>query len=89
VARTGGDEFVVVMGGAGVAEPARALVRRLRASLTEPIRAQGGDHLVGVSIGLAVAPTPTSFSELLSQADAAMYERKRERASAGVTPNGE
>ena len=89
VARTGGDEFVIVMGGAGVAGPARALVRRLRASLTEPVRAQGGDHLVGVSIGLAVAPTPTSFSELLSQADAAMYERKRERASAGVTPNGE
>jgi diguanylate cyclase (GGDEF)-like protein len=81
VARTGGDEFVIVMGGPGVAEPARALVGRLRASLTEPIRAQGGDHLVGVSIGVAVSTTPTSFSEVLSQADAAMYERKRSRTS--------
>ena len=30
VARTGGDEFVIVMGGPGVAEPARALLGRLR-----------------------------------------------------------
>jgi diguanylate cyclase (GGDEF)-like protein len=82
VARTGGDEFVVVMGGDGVGEPARALLGRLRASLSEPVRAIGRSHQVGVSIGLAVAGTPTSFSEVLSQADAAMYRSKRERSVA-------
>ena len=79
VARTGGDEFVVVMGGPGVAGPARLLVERLRRVLGEPVRAMGGSHRVGVSIGLAVASTPTSFSELLSQADADMYQCKRRR----------
>jgi diguanylate cyclase (GGDEF)-like protein len=79
VARTGGDEFVIVMGGPGVAEPARAVLGRLRASLTEPVRSRLGDHQVGVSVGLAVAQTPTSFSEVLSRADAAMYESKHER----------
>jgi diguanylate cyclase (GGDEF)-like protein len=79
VARTGGDEFVVVMGGPGVGGPARLLVERLRGSLSEPVQAMGASHRVGVSIGLAVAPTPASFSELLSEADAAMYESKRER----------
>ena len=82
VARTGGDEFVVVMGGPGVGEPAHALMHRLRASLSEPVRASGRTYQVGVSIGLAVAPTPTSFSEVLSQADAAMYRTKRERTAA-------
>jgi GGDEF domain-containing protein len=70
------------MGGAGVGEPAHALMHRLRASLSEPVRACGRTYRVGVSIGLAVAPTPTSFSEVLSQADAAMYQTKRERTAA-------
>ena len=79
VARTGGDEFVIVMGGPGVGEPARALLGQLRASFTEPVRSRLGDLKVGVSVGLAVAETATSFSEVLSRADAAMYESKRER----------
>jgi diguanylate cyclase (GGDEF)-like protein len=82
VARTGGDEFVVVMGGPGVGGPgvggpARVLAERLRGSLSEPVQAMGASHRVGVSIGVAVAGTPTSFSELLSQADADMYREKQ------------
>jgi diguanylate cyclase (GGDEF)-like protein len=77
VARTGGDEFVVVMSGPGVGGPARLLAERLRRSLSEPVRAMGLSHRVGVSIGVAVAETPTSFSDLLSVADAEMYRQKR------------
>jgi diguanylate cyclase (GGDEF)-like protein len=81
VARTGGDEFVVVMAGPGVGGPARLLVDRLGRALSEPVRAMGGSHRVGVSIGLAVASTPTAFSEVLSQADASMYQCKRRRGT--------
>ena len=81
VARTGGDEFVVVMAGPGVGGPARLLVERLRRVLSEPVRAMGAAHRVGVSIGLAVASTPTCFSDVLSQADASMYQSKRQRGT--------
>jgi GGDEF domain-containing protein len=75
----------VVMGGDGVSERARTLLPRMRDALREPVRVRGTSYAVGVSIGLAVAQTPTSFSEVLSQADAAMYRTKRERTAAAGT----
>lgn len=79
VARTGGDEFVVLMSGSAIAAPAAALAERLEALLAQPIRGQLADHRVGASVGLAVASTPVDVAGLLAAADAAMYAGKRER----------
>ncbi len=80
VARAGGDEFVVVMCGAGVDTAARALADRLRLVLTRPFAGPLGSHQVGASIGMAVCATPVRFSDVLSEADAAMYAQKHAQA---------
>ena len=67
VARTGGDEFVLILGGT---EPdaARALVERVRAGM--PIEA---------SFGLAVWRAGEPFDRAMAAADAAMYVDKASR----------
>ena len=76
VARTGGDEFVLLVSGRRVLERAEALARTLRHELEQPITSRFGEHRVGVSVGLAVRPTPAGVSRLLREADAAMYAEK-------------
>ncbi|MGH2684373.1 MAG: putative bifunctional diguanylate cyclase/phosphodiesterase, partial [Actinomycetota bacterium] len=77
LARLGGDEFTVLLEGAGAAE-ARTVAGRILAALDEPFTV--GGHLVraGASIGVAMfdgdAANP---SELLRNADLAMYEAKQ------------
>ncbi|MFE7843670.1 diguanylate cyclase domain-containing protein [Microbacterium sp. NPDC057407] len=76
VARLGGDEFVIVCVGAG-AEDAAAIARRAIGAIAEPIAVEG--VLVGLagSAGVVVVEPGLSASEVLSAADAAMYEAKR------------
>ncbi|WP_432545312.1 diguanylate cyclase domain-containing protein [Kineococcus sp. SYSU DK004] len=86
LARTGGDEFVVVLRGPGAAAPA-ALAERLRASLTAPVALDGSGRTcgVGASTGTAVATGPVDPEDLVRRADAAMYEdKRRRRATAGT-----
>jgi diguanylate cyclase (GGDEF)-like protein len=75
VARMGGDEFAVLLTGT-TAEQADALVARLAGSLHEPVRADGHDLLVGVSIGIADCTGTDSPVEVLRRADVAMYAAK-------------
>jgi diguanylate cyclase (GGDEF)-like protein len=76
-ARLGGDEFVVVARGlvdrAGVAE----LADRLVAALSLPYRIQGLDVVTGVSIGVVLAAADSTATQMLRDADTAMYEAKR------------
>lgn len=74
VARTGGDEFVVLAHGASEAD-ARDLVERIERALDEPFRF--GDHEVelGISIGVARAEAPLGH-DTLARADRAMLEHK-------------
>lgn len=84
VARTGGDEFVIVLSGNHLEERVSSLVARLEATLTTVVHARGLRHYVSVSIGAAIADTPVSFLEVASLADSRMYARKRARqAQAG------
>lgn len=74
VARTGGDEFVVLARGATEGQAA-ALAARVRAAVTEPIDLDGTTVAVGITIG--VAHTPEPLSELtLAGADAALMLAK-------------
>lgn len=91
VARIGGDEFVVLIGGLRSdhresAEQAFDVAEKIRAALADPylltIERGGGtvttEHLCSASIGLVVYSKSgrANSDEILRQADAAMYEAK-------------
>ena len=90
LARMGGDEFVVVgMGPIPGEETLEAAVQRFRHRLFEhsvlqlPIQSRVL-HYPGASVGVvAVDPAHTSVDEALRQADASMYEVKRQRRAQG------
>ena len=77
VARTGGDEFVVLMEGAG-AQTALAVAERIHAALHEAhSEIEGAPVRVGASIGVALAPHDAATTAgLLHAADQAMYDAK-------------
>ncbi len=78
VARFGGDEFVVLCPGPVTDRGALRLAERLRAALTCTISIAGVDTGVSASIGVAVADRTVhrSASEVLRDADIAMYQAK-------------
>lgn len=91
VARHGGDEFIVVMREQPrssdwaeasrdcdvFADAAYATGRRLAECLSRPLRIDGREHRVGVSIGFTIHPRHGSTAqELINGADTAMYDAK-------------
>ncbi|MET8153175.1 GGDEF domain-containing protein [Actinoplanes sp. NPDC049668] len=75
--RLGGDEFVVLLPDTGPAEAAE-LSARLRAEIGRPVRVDGHEISVGVSIGAAHRPAgvATGLAALTAEADVAMYQDK-------------
>jgi diguanylate cyclase (GGDEF)-like protein len=77
IARTGGDEFVIVQ--APIADPgdATSLAQQIIEWMSEPYDIDGHEASVGASIGIAVSPgdglTP---DKLLRNADLALYRAK-------------
>src|SRR5579884_2182522 len=83
VARYGGDEFLIVLEGAG-SKRAQAMIERLQAAVAaydpELIHARLGSLRIGVSIGYACYPEDGSdCAALLSTADTRMYLDKTDR----------
>lgn len=76
IARTGGDEFVVVLAGDDVGGTVRRTAERLRAVIAEPITCRTGVHRVGASIGVALGREIADFGQLVAAADADMYRAK-------------
>ncbi len=78
VARIGGDEFIAVIDDAAEHQELEARARQLLELIAEPFAVGGWTNLqVGASIGIALFPEDaTEAGELLTQADAAMYEAK-------------
>nr|WP_281354638.1 EAL domain-containing protein [Aurantimonas aggregata] len=76
LARLGGDEFGVLQFNADQ-DAASGLARRLIEALGPPIEVGGNQFTVGVSIGVAMAPTDGKTGEqLLRSADLALYRAK-------------
>jgi diguanylate cyclase (GGDEF)-like protein len=74
VARTGGDEFIVVISPSGVPEDAVAIAHRAKDALRAPTRVAGVELHVTCSIGVAYYPTDSNSADsLIARADAAMY----------------
>ncbi|HSV48225.1 MAG TPA: EAL domain-containing protein, partial [Ramlibacter sp.] len=82
VARLGGDEFVILLQDRGdkplePASGARIVADRILATLGEPYGLQGYLHHSTCSIGVTLfGRAPWTVSELLKQADLAMYQAK-------------
>jgi diguanylate cyclase (GGDEF)-like protein len=79
VARLGGDEFVILLTDLDDARgDAERLARQYLTAIGAPYDVEGKAFWLGVSIGIALYEgASVSSSELLSQADSAMYQAKR------------
>lgn len=73
VARLGGDEFAIALFNATDPE---LIARRIIKSLHQPMQIAGHDVFIGASIGLARAEPGQRTSDLLANADSAMYVAK-------------
>lgn len=82
--RFGGDEFVVVCPHLGSAADAVRVAERIGTSLAMPFHGAVAGVRIGASIGVAVAGGETDPTELLSRADAAVYQVKQ-RGGGGWT----
>jgi diguanylate cyclase (GGDEF)-like protein/PAS domain S-box-containing protein len=82
IARTGGDEFVVVCDGLGGIDEATAIASRLHAAIVQPVLVDGRECPITSSIGVATVDGATGERvdpiALLRDADAAMYRARRE-----------
>jgi diguanylate cyclase (GGDEF)-like protein/PAS domain S-box-containing protein len=79
VARMGGDEFVVVFQHLLDANNAKACVTKLLQALRPPFELEGHEITVTASVGIAMFPNDAHEAlELLRNADAAMYQAKRD-----------
>lgn len=77
VARLGGDEFAALLPDIpGGKDAARRLVEELAAELARPVTVEEAMLTPDVSIGLALAGPHADTSDLLRQADTAMYAAK-------------
>jgi diguanylate cyclase (GGDEF)-like protein/PAS domain S-box-containing protein len=79
VARVGGDEFVVLALGIADRATATDLAERLGTLIAAPYKVSTGIVHIGVSVGAVVAGPNSTASELLAEADFAMYASKASR----------
>ncbi|WP_406737747.1 MULTISPECIES: putative bifunctional diguanylate cyclase/phosphodiesterase [unclassified Streptomyces] len=81
-ARLGGDEFAALILGDGNRDPSareyqvREIADRLRTTLSQPYRIGGSEVRVAASIGAAFADPGITPSDLMRNADLAMYRAK-------------
>ncbi len=79
VSRVGGDEFTIIQAAPYSREDSIALAERIIAATNEPYDLYGQRAVVGVSVGIAVAPKDGMLPDpLLRNADMALYRAKSE-----------
>ena len=77
LARLGGDEFAILQGSIDQTTETNALAARLNEVIGAPFDLDGHQVVIGVSIGIAVAPADaTDPDQLLKNADMALYRAK-------------
>jgi diguanylate cyclase (GGDEF)-like protein/PAS domain S-box-containing protein len=77
VARTGGDEFVLVLPGRAAENEAAATVKAVLEALSEPLRLHGQEIVMTGSAGLAAWPADGhDAAALIQHAEVAMYRAK-------------
>ncbi len=82
VARTGGEEFLIILGELGRPGDAELVATDLLESICQPIQAGERTLRISASMGIAIYPDDgTDCSELWRQADTAMYCAKQSGGS--------
>jgi diguanylate cyclase (GGDEF)-like protein len=76
VGRVGGDEFVVVLGGACTLADAERVADTVRRRFDAPLQLAGGPMSVTVSVGAAPLAGHAASADALALADQAMYDDK-------------
>jgi diguanylate cyclase (GGDEF)-like protein len=77
VARTGGDEFVILLAETSTAEDALVIAEKIRSVIALPFETRGIGLKIGSSIGVASFPdNGRTEHELMTAADTAMYASK-------------
>lgn len=83
VGRLGGDEFIILLGGLTRAADAQPVAETLLNNFTKAFRIDGRDLILTASIGIAIYPDDgDNISELLRNADSAMYHSKEQGRNA-------
>ena len=77
-ARIGGDEFVVLLNGVDSLDDALAVAEKMRWAARQPLEFDGMHIHASLSIGVVLSAATDDLSELLNQADQAMYRAKRD-----------
>jgi len=77
VARIGGDEFTILLDGSVNEREARIVAGRVQGALGQAFTVDGHELNVTASIGISLAAAQMNSSELLRNADIAMYDAKR------------
>jgi len=86
VARTGGDEFSIILEEPTSREDAEQVGRSLIHLLNQPLQMEGHEVSIGASVGIAVFPEDAPTPEALRiAADLRMYERKYESRASGAS----
>ena len=82
MARFGGDEFTFVFEGIESEQEAVMIVERISRTAGLPMRLNGGEASITVSIGLAIVTDPAvPLDHVIRDADSAMYRAKRQGGS--------
>lgn len=77
VARIGGDEFTVILPNFGSQSDIAVICDRIIAAVADPFEIDGNHIFVGISIGVAIAPSDgVGRDELVRKADIALYHAK-------------
>ncbi len=77
IARLGGDEFTILLNRLKRPEDAASVARRILDAVSRPCKLGGEEVTVTVSIGIAIFPQDgANIDDLLTRADAAMYDAK-------------
>jgi len=77
VARTGGDEFVILLTDVARERDIAIVAQKLLGAVSSPVRIDGREFLISTSIGVSVFPKDGSDPEtLLKHADVALYRAK-------------
>jgi diguanylate cyclase (GGDEF)-like protein len=78
LARTGGDEFTVLLANAGSVDDVTSIAQRIIEAVAMPIEVAGQSVRVGTSIGISFYPRDGQDAEMLQiKADLAMYQAKK------------
>ncbi len=84
--RLGGEEFVVLLPGANI-DQACSLADRLRQAVEEMRFAEGADVTISCGVSGSAEGAPFDFEALFAEADAALYEAKRDGRNRVARPH--